>query len=215
MKSSLASLQCVFAGLVAVCLCSGISYKSISLWSISERYYKAWRIMTVIHVEIYKAQQRRPCRCHWKHWHDSRDESHSFSLPVSILYADHPFSIQPTLIARSLFSPDSTCHALPAAPPPPKPLLCEQSPTRPPLFPLSALIDSHLFILAVHLINRAPSAAGSFFCLPLLPTSEPPVPLLTSCPVVSEATVNSDSAKPLRCAVISTENNGVIERDLH
>lgn len=117
MKSSLASLQCVFAGLVAVCLCSGISYKSISLWSISERYYKAWRNMTVIHVEIYKAQQRRPCRCHWKHWHDSRDESHSFSLPVSILYADHPFSIQPTLIARSLFSPDSTCHALPAAPP--------------------------------------------------------------------------------------------------
>lgn len=132
----------------------------------------------------------------------------SLFLPVSILYADHPFSIQPTLIARSLFSPDSTCHALPAAPPPPKPLLCEQSPTRPPLFPLSALIDSHLFILAVHLINRAPSAAGSFFCLPLLPTSEPPCP--SSLPVL-----NSDSAKPLRCAVISTENNGVIERDLH
>lgn len=152
-----------------MCLCSGISYKSISLWSISERYYKAWRNMTVIHVEIYKAQQRRP----W--WI-------SLFLSVSILYADHPFSIQPTLIARSLFSPDSTCHALPAAPPPPKPLLCEQSPTRPPLFPLSALIDSHLFILAVHLINRAPSAAGSFFCLPLLPTSEPPCP--SSLPVL-------------------------------
>lgn len=123
--------------------------------------------MTVIHVEIYKAQQRRPCRCHWKHWHDSRDESHSFSLPVSILYADHPFSIQPTLIARSLFSSGLYLPCITRCPPPPpKPLLCEQSPTRPPLFPLSALIDSHLFILAVHLINRAPSAAGSFFLPP-------------------------------------------------
>lgn len=177
-----------------MCLCSGISYKSICLRSISERYYEAWRNMSVIHVEIYKTQQRRPCRCHWKHWHDSRDESQFFSLPASMLYADHPFSIQPTLIAHSLFSPDSTCHALPAAPPPPKPLLCEQSPTRPPLFPLSALIDSHLFILAVHLINRAPSAAGSFFASHSFLHRNPPCP--SSLPVLSSLKQRSTPILP-------------------